>query len=286
VRTGDVRTGSTYRLLMPVTEPHTTHQTPADAGATPAWRSDELSANPHANEQKAEKVRRMFSAIAGSYDLNNRLHSFWRDQAWRRAAVRLAGVTPGDRVLDCACGTGDLTRAFADGGAASVVGLDYTPAMLDIARTKRLTPRHDAVRNIRYVQGDAMDLPFDDGSFEVVSIAFGIRNVAEPARAFAEFRRVLTPGGRVVVLEFDKPRVAPIRWASDFYTERVMPITATLVSRDRSGAYKYLPRSVDTFYTREQMIAALGDAGFENVTAHPQTFGVCVCYVGSVPGAG
>ena len=127
-----------------------------------------------------------------------------------------------------------------------------------------------------------MSLPFADGSFDVVSIAFGIRNVERPPRALAEFRRVLRPGGRVVVLEFDKPRVAPIRWGSDFYTNRVMPLTATLISRDRSGAYKYLPRSVRTFYTREEMAGRLEEAGFEVVRARPLTFGVCVCYVGRV----
>lgn len=255
--------------------------------SAPAWRNDELASDPHAHEQKAEKVCRMFSAIAGSYDLNNRIHSFGRDQAWRKAAVRLAGVRSNrDRVLDCACGTGDLTRAFADAGAAEVIGLDYTPAMLDIARTKRLTPRGGEVRSIRYMQGDAMSLPFDTASFDVVSIAFGIRNVAQPGRAFAEFRRVLRPGGRVVVLEFDKPRIAPIRWASDLYTERIMPITATLVSGDRSGAYRYLPRSVDTFLCREEMVALLEAAGFVEVSPHPQTFGVAVCYSGRVGAVG
>lgn len=252
--------------------------------AAPAWRDDELASNPHAHDAKADKVRRMFSAIARSYDLNNRLHSFGRDQAWRKAAVRLARLRAGeDGVLDVACGTGDLTRAFADGGARSVVGLDYTPAMLDIARTKRLRPKHSELRTIRYVQGDAMALPFEDGSFDVVSIAFGIRNVSDPPRALAEFRRVLRPGGRLVVLEFDKPRLAPIRWASSFYTDRVMPLTATLISGDRSGAYRYLPRSVATFYTREEMALAIEAAGFVEAQAHPQTFGVCVCHVARVP---
>lgn len=218
----------------------------------------------------------MFGAIAHRYDLNNRLHSFGRDQAWRRTAVRMAGVRPTDHVLDVACGTGDLTQAFADAGAARVVGLDFTPEMLVIARAK-------ACRGvIEYIEGDAMSLPFEDASFDIVSIAFGIRNVSEPARALREFRRVLRPGGRLVVLEFSRPRFAPIAWANDFYCSVVMPRTATLLSGDRSGAYHYLPRSVKTFLTREAMAGAMEAAGFGGIRMMPMTFGVCVCYRGEV----
>ncbi len=254
------------------------------AVAEPAWRSDELAGDPHTHQGKAEKVRRMFASIAGSYDLNNRLHSFGRDQAWRKAAVRMARIRAGeDRVLDVACGTGDLSRAFADGGAREVVGLDYTPEMLAIARQKRLHPRGRGDGVISYVDGDAMALPFEDGAFDVVSIAFGIRNVADPDAAFTEFRRVLTPGGRLVVLEFDRPRFAPIRWGSDLYTNRVMPLTATLVSGDRSGAYRYLPRSVSTFIGRDEMRGKLEAVGFDAVRQRVLTFGVCVCTVGELP---
>lgn len=260
----------------------TTQTTPEPA----AWSDEELAQNPHAHEAKAGKVRGMFAAIAGHYDLNNRLHSFGRDQAWRKFAVRKADLKPTDRVLDVACGTGDLTKAFADalsrmgrqkqGTEFPVVGLDFTPEMLDVARDRKATPLTE------YIEGDAMDLPFEDGSFDVVSIAFGIRNVSRPEVAIAEFRRVLRPGGRLIILEFDKPRFAPIRWGNDFYTKVIMPRTATLISRDRSGAYKYLPRSVQTFLTRDEMISTIEGAGFEGVNAHPLTFGVCVCYRGQV----
>lgn len=217
----------------------------------------------------------MFGAIAGRYDLNNRLHSFGRDQAWRRCAVRMSGVTPTDEVLDAACGTGDLSRAFADAGARRVVGLDFTPEMLAIARTKRPGA-------VEYVEGDAMCLPFDDASFDIVSIAFGIRNVSEPARALREFRRVLRPGGRLVILEFGRPRSRLLAFGNDLYTKRVMPVTATLISGDRSGAYRYLPRSIDTFLSRAAMTGAMRDAGFEDISERPLTFGVCVCYRGVV----
>lgn len=249
------------------------------------WQGGELAGDPHAHEEKAAKVRAMFASIAGSYDLNNRVHSFGRDQAWRRAAVRMAGVRRGeDEVLDVACGTGDLSRAFADGGAKRVVGLDYTPEMLDIARSRRGggSAGGSGGASIEYVDGDAMALPFVDGSFDVVSIAFGIRNVSDPGVALGEFRRVLRPGGRLVVLEFGTPGFGPVRWASKVYTDRVMPWTATLISGDRSGAYRYLPRSVSTFMEPGELAAAIGRAGFRAVESRKLTFGVAVVHLGVV----
>jgi len=252
----------------------------------PAWTGADLAGDPHAHAEKAEKVRRMFAAIARSYDLNNRLHSFGRDQAWRRAAVRAAQLRPTDAVLDVACGTGDLTRAFADAGASIVVGLDFTAEMLDIARTKPLAghkPGAMATNTISYVQGDAMALPFEDASFDVVSIAFGIRNVTDPAKALREFRRVLRPGGRLVILEFSRPRNGLIAALNTLYTSRIMPVTASLIARDRSGAYRYLPKSVQTFLTPREMTDRIQAAGFDRVTTRALTFGVCTCYQAAVP---
>ncbi len=252
----------------------------------PAWTAQELAADPHTQADKAERVRRMFGAIAGRYDLNNRLHSFGRDQVWRRAAVRMANLRRSDIVLDVACGTGDLTRAFADAGAAQVTGVDFTPQMLRIARTRRLTTRQASAASpaiIRYVEGDAMRLAFPDASFDVVSIAFGIRNVADPACALREFRRLLRPGGRLIVLEFARPSFPPARWANDFYCKVVMPRTATFISGDRSGAYHYLPRSIDTFLSRQSLALAITDSGFSPVEHRAMTLGVCVCYRGEVP---
>lgn len=245
----------------------------------PAWTPGELASDPHANQQKAEKVRRMFAAIAHAYDLNNRLHSFGRDGAWRRAAVRMAGVREGDAVLDVACGTGELTRVFARTAAARVVGADYTDEMLAIAQSK--PPVRSMMGDkaaIEYVHADAMALPFHDGSFDVVSIAFGIRNVSDPAQALREFRRVLRPGGRLVVLEFDEPRFKPFALVNRLYCGWLMPRTATLISRDKSGAYKYLPRSVRAFATREALARLIEQCGFTDATMRPLTFGVCVCH--------
>lgn len=260
-----------------VTQKSISPTAPAPTGNGQVWGDAEL-ADPHAREDKPERVRGMFAAIAGSYDLNNRLHSFWIDQAWRRRAVKIAAVRPGDEVLDVACGTGDLTHLFARTAAKRVVGADFTPQMLEIARVK-LAGR-PKLRNVTYVEADAMALPFADGSFDVVSIAFGIRNVARPEAALAEFARVLRSGGRLVVLEFDRPANPAVRAVNNLYTQRIMPWTATIIARDRSGAYRYLPRSVGTFMPRDEMVAKIREAGFSDVGVDSLTFGVAACYRG------
>ncbi len=253
-----------------------------------AW-DEKLLENPHSVADKRSRVQKMFAAIAPSYDLNNRLHSFWRDQAWRRKAVKIAELKPLDEVVDVACGTGDLTLAFARGlekieelqrpreeFQGKVVGIDFTYEMLPIANRKSDHSR------CRFINGDAQSLPLPDASADVVSIAFGIRNVQDIPTALREFRRILRPGGRLVILEFSKPTNPVIRFFNDFYCGKIMPITATLISGDKSGAYKYLPKSVDTFINREKMVQMMADAGFGQIEQHPMTFGVCVCYRGMV----
>ena len=244
----------------------------------PQWRDEELT-NPHQVADKAQRVRGMFAAIAPSYDLNNRLHSLWRDQAWRRKAVKLCGVGPGDTVLDVACGTGDLSLAFADAGARRVIGVDFTHEMVTIATAKH-TRRGPRGARGWYADGDAMRLPACDAAADIVSIAFGIRNVADPLLAMREFHRVLRPGGRLCILEFSIPTNPLLRAAYMLYFKRIMPCTATLISRDRSGAYKYLPQSVNTFLSREQMVQMMSAAGFTAIEQHPLTFGIAVAYLG------
>ncbi|MDX1563924.1 MAG: bifunctional demethylmenaquinone methyltransferase/2-methoxy-6-polyprenyl-1,4-benzoquinol methylase UbiE [Phycisphaeraceae bacterium] len=250
----------------------------------PAWDQEDLSGNVHAAADKDRRVQQMFSAIARSYDLNNRLHSLWRDQAWRRQAVKLCRIRPEDSILDVACGTGDLAlalgRALSRSASAqaqatgSVMGLDFTEAMLRIASDKA------AGQPVTWAAGDAMRLPLADASQDVVTIAFGIRNVSDPARAIGEFHRVMRPGGRLCILEFSLPTSRILRGLYNFYFHHVMPRTATLISRDRSGAYRYLPKSVNTFLGREQMRQMMEEAGFKSVRQHPMTFGIAVAYVG------
>ncbi len=251
------------------------------------WTPVDLAEDPHAFADKADRVRRMFGAIAHRYDLNNRLHSFGRDQAWRRRAVALCRVGANDRVLDAACGTGDLAEAFADAGAREVCGIDFTPEMIDLAQRKaaRRRRRRAGACVPSYRLADAMDLPFADAAFDVVSIAFGIRNVSDPKRAIAEFRRVLRPGGRLVILEFSHPDNALLRAVNRIYCERVMPFTAALLAGDRTGAYRYLPRSVATFADRGALARMMAGAGFSPVTQHAMTFGVCVAYLGHIDAA-
>ena len=227
----------------------------------------------------------MFTAIAGSYDLNNRLHSLGLDQYWRRQVVQLSEVTPNDHIVDVACGTGDLTLQFVEAlkttpnaALGQVVGLDFTYAMLPFARQK--ASGKAAGMTPLWLNGDALALPLPDACCDIVSIAFGIRNVQNVAAALAEFRRILRPGGRLMILEFSEPEHRIIRWLNHIYCHRIMPLTATWISRDKSGAYRYLPKSIETFIPREGMKQLMASAGFTDIRLTPMTFGVCVCYRG------
>lgn len=250
--------------------------TTANTPDTTQW-SEPLLANPHAVADKSERVRKMFSAIAPSYDLNNRLHSLWCDQYWRRVAVKMADVKPTDRVVDVACGTGDLTLKFA-AKSSDVVGIDFTYEMLPIARRKSAAS-HAAT----FINGDALNLPLPDASADIISIAFGIRNVQNWQACIKEFTRVLRPGGRMIILEFSLPTNKLLLAGYNFYFRKIMPRTATLISGDKTGAYKYLPESVNTFISRDAMQNEMRANGLTGVVARPLTFGICVCYKGTKP---
>jgi demethylmenaquinone methyltransferase/2-methoxy-6-polyprenyl-1,4-benzoquinol methylase len=199
--------------------------------------------------------------------------------------VELAEVKPSDEVLDAACGTGDLSLLFAQSEAHRVVGVDFTEAMLEIARAKALALAArdllDAAK-IEFAHTDITQLRIEDGSFDIVSIAFGLRNVEKPELALQEMRRVLRPGGRLLILEFSRPRNPLARVVNQVYSRHIMPLTASLIARDRSGAYRYLPRSIEKFPDGEELKGVVRDAGFAQTQQHVLTFGICAITIGRV----
>lgn len=256
---------------------------------TRAWDASNLR-DPHAQPDKAARVEAMFDAIADSYERVNLLTSLGQDGRWRRAAVAAADVKPGDVVLDVCCGTGDMVRTFAahDPPPALIIGVDFSHAMLarggypaaSPAAAGSDGPAAGAKRRpaIQLIRADALRLPLGDASVDAVSCAFGVRNFQDLPAGLRELRRVLRPGGRVVILEFAAPDNALIRWGHRLYCEAVLPRVGRWISGDRSGAYDYLPRSIRTFERRAEMVARLHDAGFERVTTRSMNLGSVVVY--------
>lgn len=241
------------------------------SGNSPGWDDASLR-DPHKQRDKAKRVRAMFDAIAPTYERVNRIVSFGRDAAWRRQAVADARVRPGDIVLDLCCGTGDMLRTFAEAhpDVGGLLGIDFAAQMLGAGAYDGFQPQ--------LIRADAQRLPLRDASVDVISCAFGVRNFQDLGAGLAEMRRVLKPGGRVVILEFALPETAPLRWGYKLYTQAVLPRLAHWISRDRTGAYRYLPRSIATFERRGAMLGQLKAAGFEAVTARPMNFGGVVVY--------
>ncbi|MCP4250112.1 MAG: bifunctional demethylmenaquinone methyltransferase/2-methoxy-6-polyprenyl-1,4-benzoquinol methylase UbiE [bacterium] len=243
----------------------------ASAERQPAWDTTGLE-SPHTQEDKAARVRCMFDGIAPTYERVNRLFSGGRDAYWRRRAVELAEVGGADGVLDIACGTGDLARAMARRGPRQVIGCDFSHPMLELAAGH---PSQPTV----CIQADALRLPLKDESVTVVCCAFGVRNFQDLDRGLGEMNRVLADGGRAVILEFTRPANRLLRAFYELYAKRIMPVLASWISRDRDGAYRYLPRSVVSFLDAPQMCARLRSAGFAEAGATALTFGVVTVYV-------
>jgi len=225
------------------------------------------------------EVQKMFASIAPKYDTTNAVLSLGVHGLWRGTAVRLSQAKPGDAVLDCATGTGDLALAFkrAVGPAGKVTGTDFCAEMLAPAPDKAKR----AGLAIDFKVADAMDLPFPTASFDVASIAFGIRNVDDPVRCLKEMARVVKPGGRVVALEFGQPS-GVFGALFRFYSRAVMPLVGGLITGNRA-AYEYLPRTSAAFPAGENFLALVDKSGaYAAKSGTPLTFGTAWVYVGTV----
>jgi demethylmenaquinone methyltransferase/2-methoxy-6-polyprenyl-1,4-benzoquinol methylase len=226
--------------------------------------------------EHARRVRQMFSGIAKRYDLLNHLLSGNADKRWRRiVAERFAPrLDEKARALDVACGTGDLSIALQRAGRAQVTGLDFCRPMLDLAARKSEAAR------IRFIEGDALCLPFADEVFDVVTIAFGLRNLSDVAGGLRELRRVLKRGGQLGILEFSHPVVPGFNALFQFYFARVLPRLGGLISGSR-GAYEYLPDSVSRFPNQGRLAEMMREAGFDAVEYKNLTGGIAAFHVGT-----
>ncbi len=226
--------------------------------------------------QKAQRVRGVFDSVASKYDLMNDLMSLGAHRAWKAYAVAAANVRPGDKVLDIAAGTGDLTKAFARqaGAKGTVVHTDINEAMLRVGRDRLL----DDGLLLPSIACDAERLPFRNDSFDLASVAFGLRNMTHKERALAEMCRVLRPGGRLLVLEFS--RVAePLRKPYDWYSFNILPRLGQWVAGD-ADSYRYLAESIRMHPSQQELKAMMQAAGFGHVDVHNLTAGVVALHVG------
>ncbi|MDE7123752.1 MAG: bifunctional demethylmenaquinone methyltransferase/2-methoxy-6-polyprenyl-1,4-benzoquinol methylase UbiE [Alistipes sp.] len=228
---------------------------------------------------KKEQVRAMFDGIAARYDLLNHVLSMDVDRLWRRRAVRQVAAVAPRRILDVATGTGDLAIALARAlPGARVTGVDLSEGMLAGAREK--VAARGLSDRIELVQGDAERLEWADGTFDAVTVAFGVRNFGDLEAGLRELVRVLRPGGRLVVLEFSRPRNRLFRALYEGYSRHILPRIGGLVSRDRR-AYEYLPASVGAFPPPAEFLAMLRAAGLHDGTARSQSFGIAQIYTAS-----
>ena len=231
-------------------------------------------------DKSSDRVRQMFGEIAGRYDFLNHLLSLGIDRYWRWQTVRRVPPRGELPILDLCTGTGDLAFAYdrAAGGNVNIVGADFCHEMLEIGRKKAATADSDG--RITFLEADAQSLPLPTGTFQIVSVAFGLRNVADTDRGLAEMVRVAAPGGRVAVLEFSSPTREPFKSAYGWYFRNVLPRIGQLISRNSASAYEYLPQSVGEFPQGEALAAQMRAAGLADVRCYPLTFGVATLYVG------
>lgn len=235
-----------------------------------------------AESEKAQKVAEVFHSVAAKYDLMNDLMSGGVHRLWKRFTIELSGVRPGNRVLDIAGGTGDLTRKFSRlvGPEGQVVLADINASMLKVGRDRLLD--QGIAGNVRFVQADAEALPFPDNHFDCITIAFGLRNVTHKEQALESMLRVLKPGGRLLVLEFSKPGNKLLSKAYDQYSFTLLPLMGKLITND-SESYRYLAESIRMHPDQDTLKAMMEQAGFARVSYHNMTGGIVALHRGIKP---
>jgi demethylmenaquinone methyltransferase/2-methoxy-6-polyprenyl-1,4-benzoquinol methylase len=225
-------------------------------------------------------IRDMFASIAGIYDLMNSVFSLMFDRHWRDTAAKAARLPEDARVLDVCCGTGKLALEFLRilGPKAPVVGADFCREMI-LAGARHMRPRERAL--LRFIEADTLLLPFADNTFDAVSAAFGIRNVADIERGVGEMARVVRPGGKVLILDFARPRNAVFRRVYEFYFTRVVPLAGRMVHRGGTSPYEYLPRSVLRFVTADELARIMTQRGLVDIQTRELTMGVAALVIGT-----
>ncbi len=225
---------------------------------------------------KKKQVEQMFDTISGNYDGLNRVISMGSDIKWRKKVIKLVAATNPDSILDIATGTGDLAIQFAESTTANkIVGLDLSEGMLSVARKK--VAGKTLGENIEFIKGDSEALPFEDNSFDAITVSFGIRNFENLEKGLSEILRVLKKDGVFVILETSVPSKFPFKQGYKFYSKFILPVIGRLFSRDKV-AYKYLSESASAFPHGEVLNNILRQIGFNDVANNPQTLGVATIY--------
>ena len=229
-------------------------------------------------EEKAGRVREVFDSVAASYDIMNDVMSFGIHRVWKRIVVDMAGIRPGQQVLDLAGGTGDLTRLMAArvGRQGGIVLSDINAAMIQEGRSRLLN--HGVAGNVSFVQANAEQLPFPDNRFDCITIAFGLRNVTHKQAALDSMYRALKPGGRLLILEFSRPNRA-LKPAYDFYSFNILPRLGAWIARD-ADSYRYLAESIRMHPDQQTLKGMMEAAGFEDCDYHNLTGGIVAIHRG------
>ncbi len=233
-------------------------------------------------DKSGSRVRKMFEEIAPRYDLMNHLLSLGIDITWRKRTVRELRLDGNEPVLDCCTGTGDLALMMAKhvGTRARVIGTDFCLPMLTRAQTKKYSLSEGSSQPVEFLEADTQALPFADGMFQAVTVAFGLRNVEDTDQGLREMARVCKPGGQVAVLEFSKPSFPGLSQAYSAYFKYVLPRIGQSMARNGHGAYEYLPSSVSEFPCGEALAVRMRGVGLRDVRILPMTFGVATLYIG------